>query len=374
VGTEAEAETVKILTFAGEGVIAPTIAKKTHEAFARAGVEAVLCEHKGGRLRLFDAIEAERPDVLFTIDYMISRGDPARFDKWPLRHATWWTDHPFLLGLKQANPRDLHFSADEHWLPFIEAAGGAGAEWLPLCADPETFRPEAAEPRFAHAVSFLGNTRLNSDFENYTRSLRLNERAQYAARRIVEELRDNPGRAYEDAAMGEWPWFLEAMDEGVKYGWMLQALERAAAETRVGFSAAAGAAIYGEAKWRQAVPGADCREALNPDTEAPALYAASEISLNFHAGQMITACNQRVFDVPAAGGFVLSDYRQDMGRLFAEDEYATFGNVYEMKEQIARYLTDVGDRRAMAERARERVLGEHTYDSRVKKMLEALRR
>lgn len=183
---------------------------------------------------------------------------------------------------------------------------------------------------------------------------------------------DNPGRAYEDVVMGEWPAFLDAFDEGIKYTFQLQAQERAAAETRVAFCDAANAVIYGEKKWSQALPNREIRDCLDPDNGAPLLYQDSKISLNFHAGQMITACNQRVFDVPAAGGFVLSDYRQDMARLFADDEYVTFDNVYEMRSTIAYYLAHEDKRKELTARARAKILAQHTYDHRAKQILERL--
>ena len=81
--------------------------------------------------------------------------------------------------------------------------------------------------------------------------------------------------------------------------------------------------------------------------------------------------------MPAAEGFLLTDFREDILDLFEEgNEIAVFRSRAELKETIRKFLEDPRRRREMARRARRKVLDRHTYLNRVDTIsayLEALR-
>jgi spore maturation protein CgeB len=109
---------------------------------------------------------------------------------------------------------------------------------------------------------------------------------------------------------------------------------------------------------------------INYHTELPILYNATKIHLNLTRVQVKTTINQRLLDGSAAGCFVLSDYRRDLGVLFdLEREVRFFRNKDEMRELILYYLTHQSERKEYVMRARERVLKEHTFERRLEKMI-----
>ncbi|MEJ2068992.1 MAG: glycosyltransferase [Syntrophobacterales bacterium] len=90
---------------------------------------------------------------------------------------------------------------------------------------------------------------------------------------------------------------------------------------------------------------------------------------------MKAAVNQRVFDAPAAGGFVLTDFREQLAELFqVGEEVACFEELGEIPEMVHFYLQQAKVREKMTVKARSRVLAEHTYRHRVTAMLEVMRR
>jgi spore maturation protein CgeB len=82
---------------------------------------------------------------------------------------------------------------------------------------------------------------------------------------------------------------------------------------------------------------------------------------------MPSGVNQRVFDIPLCGGFVISDPQEDLGELFADDEVVTYSSVEHLKELVTRYTANEKERLVISERAMKRIKGEHTYYHRVKK-------
>ena len=117
------------------------------------------------------------------------------------------------------------------------------------------------------------------------------------------------------------------------------------------------------------------RPEVNYYDELPQVYGATAINFNATSLQMKAAVNQRIFDAPAAGGFVLTDFREQLAELFeVGEEVACFREPGEIPELVRFYLKHPQVREKMAAKARQRVLAEHTYRHRVAVMLDVMRR
>jgi spore maturation protein CgeB len=62
-----------------------------------------------------------------------------------------------------------------------------------------------------------------------------------------------------------------------------------------------------------------------------------------------------------------------MPELFAPDELATFSSMPDLLEKIAFYLGRPGERHAVAQKGKARVLAEHTYQQRMQSLLTFLK-
>ncbi|MDE5831594.1 MAG: glycosyltransferase, partial [Desulfovibrio sp.] len=136
--------------------------------------------------------------------------------------------------------------------------------------------------------------------------------------------------------------------------------------------------IVGDEGWR----GEFRREPLQPRymepvsyyTGLPGFYGNSAINFNCTSKQMKGAVNQRVFDAPAAGAFVLSDWRPQIANLFEEDEIACYSDPDEIQDKVAYYLAHPDERKKIVKKARARVLAQHQWKHRVQTMLEEMSR
>jgi spore maturation protein CgeB len=89
---------------------------------------------------------------------------------------------------------------------------------------------------------------------------------------------------------------------------------------------------------------------------------------------MTGAVNQRLFDVPAAGSFVLTDWREQTRSLLEPDkELVCYREPEEAPELIRYFLAHPEQRRRIVQAARARVLAEHTWTHRVQSILDRLR-
>lgn len=105
------------------------------------------------------------------------------------------------------------------------------------------------------------------------------------------------------------------------------------------------------------------------------VFNGSAVNLNLHScvgsgfdpdGDFV---NPRTFELAACGAFQLADRRSLMPDLFAANEVATVSSPEELSVEITRWLRDPEQRLAMAARARQRVLAEHTYVHRMQDLL-----
>lgn len=88
--------------------------------------------------------------------------------------------------------------------------------------------------------------------------------------------------------------------------------------------------------------------------EAGAIIASSRINLNFLRTQNKDAHNMRTFEIPALGGFLLSEYSEQQAEEFFKEglSIACFKNPYDLIEKIDFYLANQDKREAIMHAAK----------------------
>ena len=104
------------------------------------------------------------------------------------------------------------------------------------------------------------------------------------------------------------------------------------------------------------------------------VIASSRISLNFFRKENRDTHNHRTFELPACGGFMLSQRSEELGELFAEGkEFVGFDSAEEMADKIQYYLKHDESREKIARAGYQRLKREkYTIRDRVKTMLEII--
>lgn len=107
------------------------------------------------------------------------------------------------------------------------------------------------------------------------------------------------------------------------------------------------------------------------------VVSATAVNLNVHSAEHVAGLdpqpdyvNPRTFEIAACGGFQLVDRRDPLPALFEADEVATFESAAHMRDGVVRYLEDRDAASEMAAKARARALDQHTYEHRVRELLE----
>lgn len=107
------------------------------------------------------------------------------------------------------------------------------------------------------------------------------------------------------------------------------------------------------------------------------IFNSTKINLNMHSSTYHSGVNPhgdfvnpRTFEIAACGGFQLVDYRSDLEGLFkVGEEIETFSDIQDLRTKISYYLDHPEERNKISEKARQKVLADHTYEKRMTEVL-----
>lgn len=331
---------------------------------------------------LLTALCTQQPDFVFTVNH---RGfDEAGvlaglLDHYQVPLCSWFVDPPLpILGPGPGNPNVTAtcqiFCLERTALPWLKHLGFQDPIYLPTASNPRYFHPDRVPQSRAAALGaplcFVGQSWwgiARQDPPPWARD------AAAALLRQRPLTRDYVSRdLYHDLGRLQVP---EVLDADVSVG-PDRARARAAyvalAETsllgRQRLTQALrplGLRIYGDAGWGHLAAGMDLHGQVDPTADLPAIYAGSAVNVNATAAGMPTALNLRAWDVPAAGGFLLTDAQEDLRVHFHPEEIATYEGAEDAAEKARYYLGHPHERQAIARRARARVEASHQYSHRL---------
>ena len=368
-------------------------------ACTRLGIEHRLLEVPDGEYGqgefvedLLEAVVSFKPDFVFTINHLgVDREGVLvnLLEKLRLPLASWFVDNPHLilaLYSQLVSPWTAIFTWDTDNIASLEDMGFAHVRYLPLGCDTVRFAPPApaykCRPEWQARVSFVGNSMVHKVRSRLDRT-----RIPPLLESTLEETATGFGASDERSI----PVWLEANrpDLFSLYASITVPSERLDYEAAITWEATRQyrlsciAAIFphqpllvGDSGWNQIVPKQITwryHSEISYYSDLPLFYPCSEINFNCTSKQMKGAVNQRVFDVPATGAFILTDYREQVENLFEPGrEIACYHSPDEAAALVEHYLAAPAEREAIARAARRRVLQEHTYEQRVLSLINTM--
>ncbi|QLA17919.1 CgeB family protein [Desulfolutivibrio sulfoxidireducens] len=344
---------------------------------------------------LLAAVAAFQPDFVLTVNHLgLDRegrlmGLLADLE---LPLASWFVDNPHLIlhdFPRQVSPWCQVFTWDADTVQSLAAMGFTTPAFLPLATDAARFRPPKPDdpppdPSWPAACSFVGNSMIHQVREPLSRLAAFPELTRDYARLAADFARHDT-RNVRDFLARKHPATLET------YLALPASHDRLAFELLITWEATRqyrvqcvsgilpfSPVIAGDRHWAETFPDPSPPWRLLPPLgyyqDLPRFYPRTDVSLNCTSMQMKGAINQRVFDVPACGGFVLTDRREQLHIAFTPDETACYDHPDEIPSLVRHYLNHPTQRLAITTKARTRILAEHTYRHRLSTLIDVLRR
>lgn len=321
--------------------------------------------------QLFQTIGEFRPHFILTSNYagMDTEGIFARFfEDARIPYVSWFTDTPRMILFGRKMHISMYSVAATWERAYFDHFTGLGFEhvlYLPLATDPVLFQGEPGET-FDRDLAFVGSSMIQQTQEALEKNEHLPHVVAAVARAFEQGrvTRENFARGI--SAIVEAP-VLESLNDSERRNLELlinyEATRRQRAEM-VRRLEPLGLEVRGDAHWLEVA--ARVGGAVGYFQDLAPFYRGTAVNLNSTSLQMRFAVNQRVFDCPAAGGFLITDRQADLAEHFdPETETVTYATLDELEDKVRYYLQRPEERSAIVRRAQKRIAAAHTHAHRL---------
>ncbi len=332
------------------------------------------------RVLLRTAVEV-RPDAVLTLNGMglDNRGRAlSTLSKLGLPVVTWYLDHHLFNGhAGDGTPREwaFAFSYESSLMTGLREAGFQHVFYLPLASDPGLV-PSGDQSPYASLtdkVTYVGNTFAEASRDYHDPGFE---------RVYAEWSPDFGGQKWAQGRINLGTLFDPYRDRFVSreefHRFMAYVVARETLRYRVDQLSSLvddALVVFGPSDWKEHLPEALLRPPVAYQTEAPWVYRSSGINLSLTTLQHETALNQRYYDVPLCGGFLLGEWQESLPRHFEPEEEAVFfRSKAELVDKVRYYRAHPEEKQRIIGRARKRVLREHLMEHRVATLLAEVRR
>ncbi len=118
------------------------------------------------------------------------------------------------------------------------------------------------------------------------------------------------------------------------------------------------------------IPGVKNHGPIDYYEAAPLVYNKAKINLNITLRSIHTGIPLRAFEILGSGGFLLTNYQRDFDDCYvAGEDYISYSSKEDMLDKIEYYLSHENERREIAENGFRRTMQDHTYENRIKEMI-----
>lgn len=344
--------------------------------------------------RLLKAVLEFKPDFAFTINHLGVDREGVLTDlleRLKLPIASWFVDNPHLilsLYNRVVSPWTAVFTWDTDNIPSLRELGFEHVHYLPLGTDPIRFAKPQSVPLhhpLKRDVSFVGNSMVYKVAHRMKAGL-FPRALLTSYKQIAHDFAEHEERSVREFLKQYHPDIfshflnLDSAERRISYETMItweatRQYRARCVEQTLPFNPL----IVGDEGWKQTFRKNPHTWQLHPEIgyyeELPHFYPLSTVNFNCTSKQMKGAVNQRVFDVPATGSFVLTDWREQIDQLFEPDkEVVCYKTPEEAPELISYYLRNDSQRLRVVNAARKRILAEHTYEHRVTNLAATMRK
>ena len=332
-------------------------------------------------LELQKLLETKRPEMLISVnmlgfdgngilaEYTQHRGIPV---------VVWFVDDPRPILLNQQRyltPNMIACTWEHSYMEFLRKQGFSKVDYLPLATDPHQFC-NVAPLIDTVPCGFIGTSMGKSFLDEIALKFLYKEEYCDSVRKIAEKIAVDTMADIDGLIQGESAIFSDL--DNANRTWLRSYIIHTASMIKrrkvINRLKTVGVQTFGDADGWKKLCGPEI--VTHPDidyrTEIEGYYRSVTVNINITSCQMPTAVNQRIFDVPVCGSFILTDHQSDLEELFAPNEYVSYRSAEECAEKVSWYLNRSSDRKKVAAAARTHILLEHTYKKRLQKLFRGI--
>lgn len=327
---------------------------------------------------LFRTVAEFKPDFILTSNYagMDMHGLFSKFfEDARIPYVSWFTDTPRMILYNRevhCSPYSVAATWERGYIPHLKAIGFQHVYFMPHATDPELFHGSVQETH-ARDIAFVGASMI-SHAEEAWEKLRAFPEITAALRHALDSGRMSREQFAKGVETIISPSLVRACAPRERRHLELCLVYEGTRRIRADLVrrlAPLGVEVFGDPEWQQVhdrcFGDIGYFDALSP------FYRNTAINVNATSIQMATSVNQRVFDCPAAGGFLITDAQADLTELFdIGSECVTYRTLDELVELVHKYQRDAHARSHIVAKAQARIIGHHTHAHRLKALAQYL--
>lgn len=337
---------------------------------------------------LFEKIAEYRPHFILSINHTGLDADGqvlALLKRCGVPFASWFVDYPEMFMTNEVSADSLLsiFCWNPQSIPFFKTKKVQEVHYLPLGTDTSIFKPQNPMPKPTHQVSFVGSS-WTYKISEMLRTTRFPAPLLREYRRLGKIFEKDPDINRQSLLKMMAPQAQTALKKlpahNQKRFYRLIQLEGTKQKRINTVSKLLNfmPVIVGDFYWKQALSEQNKKYSwwnrINYERELPAFYQSSAINFNTTSLQASYAMNQRIFDVPACGSFILTEQNSTLEELFEPGkEVACYRNVDEIKETTTYWLNNPEARKGIIKAAHNRILDQHTYGHRLVQLIKKMK-
>ncbi|MBN1522267.1 MAG: glycosyltransferase [Candidatus Aureabacteria bacterium] len=379
----------KILMFTGKGTAAPYIIGDCKRALERLGCSITEFPITRPMMDIRPVLRNIKPDFVFALDH--TGVDDQVFVEEKIMCFSWFVDNP-LYFINETHRSDFNIFAvtDKSYLPELKRLGFQDVFYLPLATDilrmrksmRKKMRGAGSHDVYETDISFVGTLGKRYTEWEEERNIKFPSPQKELLDFLIKLKISNPNVTFSE--------LFEYCDERFKNDIFkkLTALQRGAIELRIDMETSAyfrekylkalkgyKVTVYGDEGWKDILPeNYSFGGKIDYEKDVGALYRMAKVNLNVTRTQIQTGVNQRVLDIAATGSVFLTDYRTTTQEFFDCDiSDLMYKDEEELKEKAGRLIKDDKKRKEIGEELYQSVYNQHTYDQRMREMLEKIK-
>lgn len=351
--------------------------------------------HLGGQSqdnirKLSECLFQLSPDCIFSINFFPILSKIGNIFK--LRYISWSVDCPVMEYFSDTitSPWNRIFLFDREQYNDISPLNPDCVFYLPLAGNPKKFQTtiqkasSATLHKYAAPISFIGSlyseknpydkvTGLPDIYKGFLDGIIQAQSKIYGYYFIEELLTDEIINVFKE----HHPCFYSAPESSaltdkiicsqLYIGNKITALERQ--ETFFQLSEHFPTTIYTGSDTRS-LPHIQNKGFANSETEMPLIFHESSININTTSKIIRSGIPQRIWDILACEGFLLSNYQNEIPELLTiNSDLVAYGSIDELLDKCAYYLEHSGERKEIAKTGFETLCKYHTYPQRLEQLL-----
>lgn len=324
-----------------------------------------------------------KPDFIFAVNHLgfDTEGKLTQIlTEIKMPFAIWYVDSPTYIlkeyGTKNVSDFAYIFVWDKYYIKELKSIGFDNVHYLPLATNPNIFKPiEGVYPKYISKVSFVGDSMINpvQKWKNKIGEIpHLDDISSFAYNILKKELKPIKEVVSEIISKFELNISPDKMIDFESYINLVTTMEY----RKEYLKNLSPLRIYGDEGWENYhIPNLELYPTVNYYKELPFVYNGSDININLTSFQMPYSCNQRVFDVPATGNFLITDYREALNDIFdVQKDISIFYNKEELQSLVKYYLNHKQEREKKSRSAMKKILSNHTYLHRLKELIKNMQK